>query len=128
MAIPSGRHVHELKAGNQHQILQSCKASEELSRRAHPSHCTRPSRPGSSQRDLPEDDVVVEVLELRDGLTLKALWDARITCGFEAGPLKTVQASEVWLPRLPGIDLVPKVVEDLGRTVPRGIGCERRSF
>ena len=76
----------------------------------------------------PEDDVVVEVLELRDGLTLKALWDAGITCGFEAGPLKAVQASEVWLPRLPGIDLVPKFVKYLGRTVPRGIGCERRSF
>ena len=75
----------------------------------------------------PEDDVVVEVLELRDGLTLKALSDARITCGFEASPVKAVQTSEVWLPRLPGIDLV-KVVKDLGRTVPRGIGCERRSF
>ena len=76
----------------------------------------------------PEDDVVVEVLDLRNGLTLKALWNAGITCGFETGPLKAVQASEVRLPRLPGVDLVPKVVEDLGRTVPRGIGCERGSF
>ena len=66
----------------------------------------------------PKDDVVVEV-ELRD---------VGITCGFETGLVKAVQASEVWLPRLPGIDLIPKVVEDLGRTVPRGIGCERRSF
>ena len=75
----------------------------------------------------PADDVIVEVLELWDGLTLKGLWDVRITCGFEASPLKAVQTSEVCLPRLPGIDLVPKVVKDLGRTVPR-VGCERRSF
>ena len=61
----------------------------------------------------PEDDVVVEVLELRDGLTLKTLWDTRITRSFQASPLKAVQTCEVRLPRLPGIDLVPKVVKDL---------------
>ena len=69
-----------------------------------------------------EDHEVVEVLELRDGLIFHSTWHSRILGSLEASPLHAVQASDVGLSGLSGVDDVAEVVEDLGRTVLYGIG------
>ena len=80
------------------------------------------AQPAGSTRRECSDHVVVRVLELY------SLRHSRILASLHGGPLQAVHASEVGLSGHIGVDDIAEVVEDLGRTVRRGIDSEWRAF